>query len=87
MNTEMILWKNTKFDIVKVGENLTYTNTRNKGVATGNIYWNDLHNALTQNPIMPAYWDQSHDAMGFTPTLQGLGQRPTQPIGSDVLWP
>jgi TonB-linked SusC/RagA family outer membrane protein len=82
MNTEMILWKNKKFDILKVGENMTYTNTRNKGVATGNIYWNDLHNALTQNPLMPAYWDQSHDAMGFTPTLQGLAKDQHNPLAS-----
>lgn len=82
MNTEMVLFKNSKFDILKVGENMTYTNTRNKVVATGNIYWNDLHNALVQNPLMPAYWDQSHDTMGFTPTLQTISKDQHNPLAS-----
>lgn len=82
MNTEMVLFKNSKFDIIKIGENITYTNIRNKVVATGNIYWNDLHNALVQNPLMPSYWSQSHDAHGFTPTLQGLAKDQTNPLAN-----
>ncbi|TCO10806.1 SusC/RagA family TonB-linked outer membrane protein [Natronoflexus pectinivorans] len=76
MNTEMIIFKNDRHNVLTVGENFTYTNTENRSIATGNIYWNDLHNALVTNPLMPAYWDQSPHSQGFTPTLEGvaLGQ-------------
>ncbi len=72
MNTEFILARTNGRSLIKLGENFTYTNSENRSVATGNIYWNDLHNALVQNPLMPAYWDQSPNEFGFTPTLDGL---------------
>ncbi|CAN0522678.1 unnamed protein product, partial [Scytosiphon promiscuus] len=56
------------------------TNSESRGEATGNIYWNDLHNALVQNPLMPAYWDKSPDANGFTPTLDGLANDQANPL-------
>ncbi len=80
MNTEFVLFKNEGHSIVTVGENLTYTNTENRGVATGNIYWNDLHNALVQHPLLPAYWDKSPDPNGFTPTLDGWARGQTNPL-------
>lgn len=80
MNTEFVLFKNDRHNIITLGENLTYTNTENRQVATGNIYWNDLHNALVQNPLMPAYWDKSPDQHGYTPTLDGLANDQTNPL-------
>ena len=80
MNTEFNLWKVNNRSIIRLGENFTYTNTINRSVATGNIYWNDLHNALIQHPLMPAYWDQSPDQHGYTPTLQGLDNGQTNPL-------
>ncbi|MEH6681791.1 MAG: TonB-dependent receptor [Sediminicola sp.] len=80
MNTEFILFKNDEHNIITFGENLTYTNTENRSVATGNIYYNDLHNALVQNPLMPAYWDKSPDPNGFTPTLDGWARGQTNPL-------
>lgn len=80
MNTEFVLFKNERHSIITVGQNLTYTNTENRSVATGNIYWNDLHNALVQNPLMPAYWDKSPNPFGFTPTLDGLANDQTNPL-------
>lgn len=80
MNTEFVLFKNDDHSLITVGENFTYTNTENRSVATGNIYYNDLHNALVQNPLMPAYWDKSPDQYGFTPTLDGLATGQTNPL-------
>lgn len=80
MNTEMVLFKNNNHDVVTIGENFTYTNTENRSVANGNIYWNDLHNAIVQNPLMPAYWDKSPDANGYTPTFDGWNTSQTNPI-------
>jgi len=80
LNTEMALIKGTSRDIVTIGENFTLTNTQNKWVGTGNIYWNDLHNALVTNPLLPAYWDQSPDPNGFTPTLEGISLGQHNPL-------
>jgi len=84
LNTEMVLKKNSEHAIITVGENFTYTNTENRSVATGNIYYNDLHNALVQNPLQPAYWQQSIDSnineFGFTPTLEGITYGQTNPL-------
>ena len=84
LNTQMVLKKNDEHAIITVGENFTYTNTQNRNVATGNIYYNDLHNGLVQNPLQPAYWQPAKDKniseFGFTPTLDGLDTGQTNPL-------
>lgn len=84
LNTQMVLKKNDRHNIITVGENFTYSNRQNRSVATGNIYWNDLHNALIQNPLQPAYWQTSKDRyineFGYTPTLDGLNTGQTNPL-------
>lgn len=82
LNTEMALIKGTSRDIVTIGENFTITNTQNKWIGTGSIYWNDLHNALVTNPLLPAYWDQSPDPNGFTPTLEGISLGQHNPLAN-----
>ncbi|MCR4031622.1 MULTISPECIES: SusC/RagA family TonB-linked outer membrane protein [Flavobacterium] len=84
LNTQMVLKKNESHNIITIGENLTYTNIQKRDVSNGNIYGNDLHNALTQNPLQPAYWQTSIDRnineYGFTPTLDGLNTNQTNPL-------
>jgi TonB-linked SusC/RagA family outer membrane protein len=80
LNTEMILIKGSGHDIITIGENFTLTNSENKWIGTGNIYWNDLHNALVTNPLLPAYWDQSPDPNKFTPTLEGISLGQHDPL-------
>ena len=80
LNTEMVLVKSSNHDIITIGENFTLTNTENKWIGTGNIYWNDLHNALVTNPLLPAYWYASPDQYGFTPTLEGISLGQTNPL-------
>lgn len=84
LNTEMVLFKNDRHDIITVGENFTYTNIENRSVAAGDIYYNDLHNALVQNPLMPAYWQPSIDnnvnEFGFTPTLNDISPNQNNPL-------
>ncbi|KRD59967.1 SusC/RagA family TonB-linked outer membrane protein [Flavobacterium sp. Root935] len=84
LNTQMVLKKNDSHSIITVGENVTYTNSQNRGVSNGNIYGNDLHNALTANPLQPAYWqtsiDRNIDKFGFTPTLDGISTGQTNPL-------
>jgi TonB-dependent starch-binding outer membrane protein SusC len=85
LNTQMVLKKNNRHNILTVGENFSYTNSENRSARTGNIYWNDLHNALVAHPLMPAHWQPSIDnninRFGFTPTMDGINQT-TNPIAS-----
>ena len=80
LNTEMVVIKSASRDLITIGENFTLTNSENKYIGTGDIYWNDLHNALTANPLMPAYWDKSPDPHGFTPTLEGISTNQHNPL-------
>lgn len=61
LNSEHVLWEANGMKILTVGENLTYTNTKNPTIRTGNIYWNDLHNMLVASPFLPAYADSTGD--------------------------
>ena len=84
MNTSFVLFKNEEHDILTIGENFTYTNTENRSIATGNIYYNDLHDALVQNPFMPVYWQGSFNyginEYGFAPTLEGIADAQHNPV-------
>ncbi len=55
INSDHVVLKNDDFDILKIGQNLTYTYRVNSGLGIGNIYWNDVHNMLVGNPLMPVY--------------------------------
>lgn len=55
INSDHVILKNDDLDILKFGENVTYTYRANSGIGIGNIYWNDVHNMLIGNPLMPVY--------------------------------
>ena len=55
MNTEFSLWRKGGRDIIKVGENATFSIYQSNGVSTGNIYGSTIHTALTYTPLLPAY--------------------------------
>lgn len=55
INSEHVLLKNKDFDIITIGENVTYNYNTKSGVGIGNIYWNDVHNLMVGNPLMPVY--------------------------------
>ncbi|MDG5800758.1 TonB-dependent receptor [Marinilabiliaceae bacterium ANBcel2] len=87
MNTEMVLFKNDQHDILTVGENFTYTNTKNRSVATGNIYYNDLHDAMITNPFMPVHYDmgaQNRLTGGYGPTLEGVDRNQHNPVATMI---
>jgi TonB-linked SusC/RagA family outer membrane protein len=79
----MILLKNKSHNILTIGENFTYTNSRNRSVATGDIYWNDLHSAIVANPLLPLYYDK-HELLpttnGYAPTLEGVHRNLHNPV-------
>jgi len=53
LNSDNVIYNNGKFDVLKIGETLNFTNNSNPTVRTGNIYWNDMHNALVTTPLLP----------------------------------
>jgi len=55
LNSDHVIWSKDDLDIITVGENLTFTQTKKIGIGTGNMYWNDIYNALSANPLVPAY--------------------------------
>lgn len=63
LNTENTLLSKNNRDILTIGEKLTYTRTNNNSIRQGNIYWNDVHNALTASPFLPIYDEQGKYSM------------------------
>ncbi|MFZ4261982.1 SusC/RagA family TonB-linked outer membrane protein [Sphingobacterium sp. HJSM2_6] len=55
LNSDHIILKNDDFNILKFGQNLSYAYGNRSGIGIGNIYWNDIHNMLVGNPLLPAY--------------------------------
>src|SRR5690554_3619733 len=55
INSEHVLLKVQDFNAITIGENLTYSYNTKSGIGIGNIYWNDVHNLLVGNPLMPVY--------------------------------
>jgi TonB-linked SusC/RagA family outer membrane protein len=51
LNSEHKLYK----DIIRFGENFTYTHTTSSGIGTGNIYGNSLRGLLNTSPTFPVY--------------------------------
>ena len=54
LNSEHIIYKNASFDVVKIGENILYNfvNQDHNGFATGNVYSNEMRNAINAHPLM-----------------------------------
>ncbi len=84
LNTEMVLMKTSGRNLLTLGENFTYTNTQTRSIASGDMYWNDLHNALTANPLTPLHYN--HETLnkwtnGYAPILEGVSEQHANPVG------
>ncbi len=82
LNSEATIVKNADRDIIKFGERITYTSNRTRNVRTGNVYWNDLHNAIVQNPLQPVRWNGFNNEFGFAPNLDGVDPGQSNPAAS-----
>lgn len=58
LNSDHVLVKGKGFDIVKLGEYLIFYYSEKNGVTQGNIYYNDVRNVLSANPLLPIYNDK-----------------------------
>ena len=58
LNSDYSLIKKKGRDILKLGENITFSATNKKGVSIGGIYGNSIRNLLAMSPLLPAYNDK-----------------------------
>ena len=66
INTDNVVKRIAGREVFKVGETLNFSYGTNNGIAEGDIYWNSLHNAITANPLLPAYtYDDKGNVTGF----------------------
>ena len=82
MNSDHVVLKNKDFDVITIGENMTFSHTSNGGIDTGSMYWNNMHDLLVGNPLIPAYdangnymTNAEQAAAGFN-----LGSNPPNPL-------
>ena len=55
LNSDHVLLKAKDFDVIKIGENMSFSHTGNEGIDTGNMYWNNMHDLLVGNPLLLPY--------------------------------
>ncbi len=55
INSDHKILKKDNFDLLTIGENLTYTYTQNRGINIGDNYSNDIRNMLLTSPFLPNY--------------------------------
>ena len=87
MNSEHILLKAKDFDVIKIGENITFSHKGRNGISVGSMYWNNVHSLLMGNPLLPAYDEDGsyycNDAMNRDGWSKGSGA--SNPLASAAL--
>jgi TonB-linked SusC/RagA family outer membrane protein len=53
MNSDHVIYENDGLDVIKVGQTFNYRFNERSGVAIGGMYYNDIRNMLTGNPLVP----------------------------------
>lgn len=61
LNSDHVLFEDKGINILKIGQTLSFTNSHNPTIRTGNIYWNDLHNVMVASPVLPMYAESDDD--------------------------
>ncbi len=84
LNSTHAIWKAKDFDIIKLGENLTFSHTGNQGISTSNMYWNNIHDLLVGNPLIPAYDSEGNYFTNAQTVAAGynLGALPVNPLAN-----
>ncbi len=57
MNSSHVLLRSLHrdFDVIKIGENLNINRRIRRGISQSNMYWNNVHDILNANPLLPVY--------------------------------
>ena len=59
-SSHAILRSKSGFDVITIGENLNLNRTSRRGISQSNMYWNNVHDLLNANPLLPVY-DENGD--------------------------
>ncbi len=54
-SSHAILRSKSGFDVITIGENLNLNRTSRRGISQSNMYWNNVHDLLNANPLLPVY--------------------------------
>ena len=66
INSDHTIIKTRNRDVIKIGETLNFSLSKNNGIQQGDIYWNDVHNYLVANPLLPVYtYDEEGHVSGW----------------------
>lgn len=66
INSDHVILRKDKRDIIKIGETLNFSYSKNNGIQQGDIYWNDVHNYMVANPLLPVYtYDENGKGSGW----------------------
>jgi TonB-linked SusC/RagA family outer membrane protein len=60
LNSDHVILRKS-FDVIKIGENLSFTYTKSHGIRTGNMWWNNILDAAQALPILPMYASDKTD--------------------------
>ena len=47
--------KDKSYDVITVGENVNINRRIRRGISQGSMYWNNIHDLLIANPLLPVY--------------------------------
>ena len=84
LNSDHVLLKVNDLEAIKIGENMTFSHTSNGGIDTGSMYWNNMHDLLVGNPLIPAYDDNGNYMTNAEQQAAGynLGTNPPNPLAN-----
>lgn len=78
LNSQHTLLKLNNADIIRLGENITYTNRSKRGVRIAGIYDNHIKNLLTATPLLPCYNEEGEFYSVAERTADGWTYDPEQ---------
>ncbi len=54
-SSHAILRSKSGFDVITIGENFNMNRTSRRGISQSNMYWNNVHDLMNANPLLPVY--------------------------------
>jgi TonB-linked SusC/RagA family outer membrane protein len=64
INSDHVIYRK-RFDILKVGENVSFGYNKSRGIANSGFYWNAIRNAESAFPLLPMYGDATDPAYPY----------------------
>jgi TonB-linked SusC/RagA family outer membrane protein len=71
VNTEHLIFKYKDLDLLKIGEKITYSYSKNSGIAVGDAYSNSIKSSIVASPFLPNKDANGnyHKSIAWDPTI------------------